>query len=75
MSQAQAAAQSQQEISTKRKQVLSTEKQTRGHISEREGRGQRQLPQRENDEAGNKSEDDCQNMSQTDLGRKIDIRI
>ena len=73
-SQAQIAAQTVDETIIKRRQVASTEKQRHGRVDERDARGRRQMAQ-QHSEKEQKASDDSNEMLQSELGQKIDIRI
>ena len=74
ISQAQIAAQTVDETITKRRQVASTEKQRHGRVDERDARGRRQSTQ-QHSEKEQKASEDSNEMLQSELGQKIDIRI
>lgn len=75
ISQAQVAAQTGEETIVRRRQVAGTDKQRGGRIDERDARGRRQLTQQENERERKSSDDGNNDVLQSDLGQKIDIRI
>lgn len=75
ISQAQVAAQTGEETTIRRRQVVGTEEQHGGRIDERDARGHKHLTQQDNEGEQKNSDDDSNVVLQSDLGQKIDIRI